>query len=263
MIKTIPFQNTTIRFEQKGEGETIVLLHGYLEALDTWDTFADKLTENYQVIAIDLLGHGKSGTVSEISSMELMANAVFEVIAHLKLTDIHLVGHSMGGYVSLAFLEKYSEKLKSLCLFHSSPLADNEVKKVARNEAIQKIKSGQKIALCKAHVPKTFAKDNEQKFVKEIGFGKIIAMNTSDEGIIAALAGMRDRKNYASLLKNSKIPFLYILGKKDNFIPNNILKHFDMPEDSTVGLLDNSGHQGYIEEPEKSFKILNDFWAKI
>jgi len=101
------------------------------------------------------------------------------------------------------------------------------------------------------------------KFVKKIGFGKIIALNTPDEGIIAAINGMKNRKNYSDLLKNTKLPFLYIIGKKDNFIPSNILNHFDVPENTTIGILDNSGHQGYIEEEEKSLEFVSDFLDKI
>jgi len=263
MIKNIDFQNTTIRFEDKGEGKTVVLLHGYLESLDIWDSFADELSENYRVITIDLLGHGKSGVVSETHSMELMADAVFEVVKYLEIEKCTLIGHSMGGYVAMAFLEKYETYLEGLSLFHSTPLSDSEPTKILREKTISEIRNGKKIEICKNHVPKTFAKNNTEKYIQEIGFGKIIALNTPDEGIIAALNGMKQRKNRVELLKNTKIPFLYILGKKDNFIPSNILSHFELPCSATIGVLDNSGHQGYIEEKNKSLKIVSNFLKKI
>ncbi len=263
MLKNIDFQNTTIRFEDKGEGQIVVLLHGYLESLDIWDSFSEKLSENFRVISIDLLGHGKSGIISENPSMEIMADAVFEVLKNLKIKKCTLIGHSMGGYVALAFLEKYESCLEGLSLFHSTPLSDSESTKIMREKIIAGIKNGKKIEICKKHVHRTFAINNTEKYIKEIGFGKIIALNTPDKGIIAALESMKQRKNRAELLKNTKIPFLYILGKKDNFIPPNILSHFELPAGATIGILDNSGHQGYIEEREKSLEIVSNFLKKI
>ena len=259
MIQTIPFKETTIRFFEEGQGEAVVLLHGYLESLDVWEDFSTELSKEYHVISIDLLGHGKSGTISETHSMELMADAVNDVLTHLNIEKCTLIGHSMGGYVTLAFLENYPEKLNAFSLFHSTPMADNEVKKSEREIVIKELESGKKVEICKAHVPKTFANENIAKFVREIGFGKIIALNTPLEGIIAALNGMKTRKNYSELLKNTKTPFLYILGKKDNFIPASILKHFSLPENNSLLILENSGHQGYIEEKEKSLIEIKKF----
>ena len=263
MLKTIEFQNINVRFEDIGLGKTIILLHGYLESLDIWSDFSSKLSKNYRVISIDLLGHGKTGIISTVHSMELMADTVFEVIKILKIEKCTLIGHSMGGYVALAFLEKYENFLEGFSLFHSTPLADSKSKKGMRDQAIIEINNGGKIKHCKKHATLTFAKDNVEKFVKEIGFGKIIALKTTDEGITAAIKGMKERKNQEKLLKNTKVPVLYILGKKDIFIPSNILSHFELPTSATVSILENSGHQGYIEEPKRSLDIVSNFLKKI
>jgi len=250
MTNIIEYKNKKIRYHEQGNGFPIVMLHGFLESLDIWDEFATKIAENYRVILIDLPGHGKTDVFSEIHSMEFMAEVVNQVLVYLNIDKCVMIGHSMGGYVSLAFLENYAHKLTALSLFHSSPFADNEVKKAARDLTIQDIKLGKKIQICKEHAPKTFAHDNLIKFERIIGFTKIIAINTSPEGIIAALQGMKQRKDYSKILENTEIPFLYILGLKDNFIPSNILSFMKIPKNTNILNLQNSGHQGYIEEPE-------------
>ena len=262
MLQTIPYKNTTLRFYEEGRGYPIILLHGYLESLDIWENFSDELSKEYRVISIDLLGHGKSGIIDEIHTMEMFADAVFTILEHLQIKKCTIIGHSMGGYVTLSFLDKYSEYLDAFSLFHSTPLPDNELKKSQRDSIISEIKNKKKIIVCKAHVPQTFSKENLSKFVREIGFAKIIAINTPEEGIISALKGMKERKNYSELLKRTNLPFLYFLGMKDNFISAKILNHFKTPVNSTIISLKYSGHQGYIEEKELTVKATLEFMKK-
>ncbi len=262
MIKSIVYKSSTIRFDDRGQGNPIVLLHGFMESLDVWDELADKLSDEFRIIAIDLPGHGKSGVIEQTHSMELMADVVKEIIDYLKLEKVLLVGHSMGGYVALEFLKDYPQNLAGLVLLHSTPMADSEERKRQRNEMIMDIKSGKKVKLAKEHVQKTFAKDNLDRFVQKIGFFKIIAINTSNDGIIAAIEGMKLRPDYREVLKNTNVPFLYILGKKDNFIPVETLENIELPKGSEVLIMDNSGHQGYVEEQEKVEERLRDFAKK-
>ncbi len=262
MVKSIVFRNTTIRFDDKWQGPPIVLLHGFMESLDVWDEVAEELSEEFRVVAIDLPGHGKSGVIEQVHTMELMADVVKEVVDYLSLGKIVLVGHSMGGYVALEFLKDYPQYLAGLVLLHSTPLADTSERKQQRDKMVFDIKSGVKVKLAKEHVQKTFASDNLERFVQKVGFLKIIAINTSNDGIIGALEGMKDRPDYRDVLKNAKVPFLYILGKKDNFISPDVVQQLDLPEDSKVVLLEHSGHQGYIEERDKVVVILEDFAKK-
>ncbi len=262
MLKSIVYRSTTIRFEDKGQGNPIVLLHGFMESLDIWDEFSDELANDFRVISIDLPGHGKSGVIEQVHSMELMADVVREVIEYLRLDKVVLVGHSMGGYVALEFLNSYPSFLAGLVLLHSTPLPDTQERKEQRDKMIEEIKLGKKIKIAKEHVQRTFANDNLAKFVQKIGFLKIIAINTSNDGIIAALEGMKERPDYREVLKNTNIPFLYILGKKDNFIAADVVENIELPEGSEVLILDESGHQGYIEERDKVLVKLKEFAKK-
>ena len=248
MTNKIKYQNIEIEFSEIGEGRVIVLLHGYMESLSVWDDFAEKLSGNYRVVSIDLPGHGNSGVIEQVHTMKLMASIVDEVVNHLNIEKFSLIGHSMGGYVTLEYLSKYPQKLESYCLFHSTPFADTDQKRQERNRIIELIKQGKKVQLAKKHVEKTFADENVSKFEQEIGFMKIIAVNTPNEGIIAALEGMKIRKDHFETMKKSNVPCLWIFGKKDNFISYNNFEKIKFPKNCETASLEFSGHQGYVEE---------------
>jgi pimeloyl-ACP methyl ester carboxylesterase len=259
MVHFHKYQNTQIRYKDFGEGFPVVLIHGYLESLETWGDFAKKLASQFRVILIDLPGHGGSGCLGPVHTMELMADAVSYVLKELKVSKCTLIGHSLGGYVTMAFVEKYPELLNGFCLFHSSPFADNEEKKNNRDREIEIIKEGKKELIFNAHCPKVFANDNQAKFHDQIEIAKAIAKSTPDEGIIAVLEGMKSRPDRSVILKNTNQPFLYVIGKKDNFIPFEILSKIGMPVNAETLILENSGHNGFIEESEVSLSKISSF----
>ncbi|MBU0765562.1 MAG: alpha/beta hydrolase [Bacteroidetes bacterium] len=260
MEKYIPFKETVIRITDQGAGKIVVLIHGYLESIETWSDFASELSKHFRVVSVDLPGHGKSGTVGTIHTMDMMAEAVNRVLESLGIEKCTVVGHSMGGYVTLAFAEKHPEKLESFCLFHSAAGADNDEKRMNRNRDIGLVREGKKELICNLHVPKTFADDNLEIMKDKIEIGREIARNTPDEGIIAVLEGMKQRPERYNMLKNSKVPVLFIIGKKDNFFPAAVMEPMvSMPEKAEVLLLENTGHNGFIEEKELSLYTIIKF----
>ena len=114
-----------INYKLSGSGIPLVLLHGYLESVEIWNGFGAKLSKTFKVLMIDLPGHGKSASYEEINKMEDMAAQINEITEELGFHNFFLIGHSLGGYVSLAFLELFPEKLLGISLFHSHPLADS------------------------------------------------------------------------------------------------------------------------------------------
>ena len=108
----------TINYSSAGTGTAIVLLHGFLENKTMWNDFLPTLSEGHQVVTVDLLGHGETGCLGPVHSMEDMAESVHAVLKELKLKKSILIGHSMGGYVALAFAEKYPDELAGLCLMN-------------------------------------------------------------------------------------------------------------------------------------------------
>src|SRR6056297_1337858 len=168
MTQTINDKKISIHFSDSGQGTPVVLLHGFMENLMVWDDFAKELAASTRVIAIDLPGHGKTECFGETCTMDQMAKVVKAVLDHLSIEKCYLIGHSMGGYVTLAFAENHPERLWGFSLFHSVATPDTEEKKKARQQTINKINEDKKDEVILSHVPKTFATDNLDTFRKKI-----------------------------------------------------------------------------------------------
>ncbi len=250
-----------VRYSDSGKGRVVVLIHGFLESLEVWfgNGFAQDLAKHYRVIAIDLPGHGKSECVGYVHRMERMAAVVKGVMDEIGLRRYTVVGHSLGGYVALAFAEKYPEHVCGLCLFHSSTYADSAEKKIDRERAIRLVKKSP-TKYTSALIQNLFALANVKYFRDEISWLKRMAAKTKPQGIIASLEGMKIRKNRENVLRYAPFPVLMIAGKRDNVIPLEVSeKQKDLAEDQRYLALDKCGHMGFLEAKEKSLKKLKAF----
>ena len=255
MNNTFNYKGAIINVLDEGKGVPIVLLHGYLESLDIWKPFSDRLREKFRTIRIDLPGHGKSGIIDEVHTMELLADVVRFVLDVSFIEKCILIGHSLGGYVTLAFADNYPNRLLGYCLFHSTPYPDSEEKKENRDKEIELVRAGKKDLIFSAHVPKEFYEGNLEHLQDEVNRARNIARNTPGDGIIATLEGMKRRPDRSSTVKNSPVNLLWILGEKDNYIAfNTMKKKIDMNDKGALFVLENSGHMGFLEEPDKSFE---------
>lgn len=264
MLNSITFKESQVYFTDEGKGNPVILLHGYLESLKIWDCFTPLLSGHHRIIRIDLPGHGVSTVSGNIASMEFMAESVLAVMDCLKIEKTFLVGHSMGGYVTLAFLDLFKERLTGFCLFHSQPFADTPEIIKKRKREILLILEGKKDVICNLNIPNAFADDNLEIFENDIGFAKEVARSTSDLGIVASLNGLMTRPDRSQLLSETTLPFLWILGKKDKYIPHDlIIEKVKLPANSTLVSLRNSGHQGFMEEGEFSSKAIMTFLSNL
>lgn len=216
--KSSPFYYTI-----DGFGNALVLLHGFLENQSMWEPFISGLSENHTVITIDLPGHGKSDCLGYVHSMELMAEVVQTVLTQEKINQATLVGHSMGGYVALAFAESYPELCSEIILLNSTPEPDSEERKENRDRAITLVKKHKNAFLSMA-ISNLFAEKNRQKLALEIEALKKDAFAMKTQGIIAALEGMKIRKDRTPLLKNLSMPKTIIAGSLDPIMPYKSLK---------------------------------------
>lgn len=252
-----------LNFEIKGTANNhLVLLHGFMENLFIWDEMEVELLKNFKLIKIDLPGHGKSEVSSEIHTMQMMAEKVKEVTDFLKIDQFHLLGHSMGGYVSLAFAEKFPDKLKSLTLFFSTYFADDEEKKQQREKSLRIIKENFKTYV-NAGIPNLF-NENERAFLQEkITLAKEIALSTNNDGVLAAVKGMIKRTDKSEVLENFEGKILVICGKHDSAV-NTEKTIQNLPNKKNVKsyILD-CGHNGHWEKPAICAAIINTELRKI
>lgn len=259
MIRYAKFRNIKVRFSDKGKGRVIVLLHGFLESLDIFDKFSSALSKNFRVISVDLPGHGLTPVMGYVHSMELMAQCVKSVLDFAGVRKYVVVGHSMGGYVALAFAEMFPRNVTGLCLFHSTAFPDSEEKKKDRDRVIEIVRKDH-VQFVSELIPKLFAKENISLFEKEILKAKQIAINTPREGIIAALKGMKERPSREFVLKNANYPVLFIIGKQDSVLAwENLLLLASLPQKSYQTVLAHAGHMGFFEAFETTLESLKKF----
>ncbi len=259
--KYIISRGAKIRYTDIGKGRVIVLLHGFPFSLEIWfgNGYATTLSKKFRVIAIDLPGHGKSDCIGYVQKMERMADVVKDVMDQLNLRRYVLVGHSMGGYVALAFAEKYAENLRGLCMFHSSASADSAEKKLDRDRGI-KLTKRNPIKYTNALVMNLFAVANQRYMKKEINWVRRMAAKTKKQGIVASLEGIKIRRNREIILKFAKYPVLFIGGARDIVIPIEVIqKQADLPKIGKLLALDRVGHMGFLEAKEITLKKLRTF----
>lgn len=255
-MNKVSFRNTDICYTKQGNGPAIVLLHGYCESHLIWKNFIEQLSMHYTVIAPDLPGHGESECVGNEHSMEIMAEAIFHLLHQNEIEKCVVIGHSMGGYVALAIAEQYPELIAGLGLFHSTAYADTPEKKEERTRTIQVVNSD-KFSYVTKFVDNLFAEDSLHKIPEKINQIKDLYKKTPAEGITAALAGMRDRKDRTEVLRQIRKPILFISGKKDKVLPpEKMAPLFLIPALANILILDNTGHMGFIEaERETLFSV--------
>ena len=245
-----------------GKGRVVVLLHGFLGAKEIWKESIRNLSNSYRVIAIDLPGHGATPCIGYAHSMEMMARCVKSVLDQLRLKKYVLVGHSMGGYVALAFADIYPDHLKGLCLYHSTAYADSTERKGDRLRAIEAVKANRNL-YTKNTIRNLFAAKNLKYLKEEVQFANSIARRTSRQGIIAALYGMRDRPGRDLILGLVQYPILMVIGEHDNVLPaEQLLEQAENIKNKTVLYLEHDGHFGFLESSRASHKALRKFLRK-
>ncbi len=258
-IKNSYFQGNKIRFSDEGEGEVLVLLHGFIERIEIWKEFSSELSKSHRVICIELPGHGESEVIASIQTMELMADMVYEILQKIHVHSIVLVGHSMGGYVGLAFAEKFPEMLKGLGLFHSHVLADTPQAKLGRDRAIEIIKQN-KEGFIFNFIPDLFAECNRETYKEEIKCLQEGAKTLTGDALIACLQGMKERTDKLLLLMEIDVPVLFIAGKEDSRAPiNSIMAQSVIPKHSQILVLGDCGHMGYIEKRKETMNFIAQF----
>lgn len=259
--KFITYKGTQIYFSDTGKGTAIVLLHGFLENQSMWKHFIDDFCKKYRIITIDLLGHGQTEPQGYVHSMEDNADVVHAVLSEIKIRKAVFVGHSMGGYVALAFAELYSDNVKGMVLLNSTSRADSDERKANRDRAIKAVKLSYS-NFVRLSIANLFSENNRERLAQEIESVKIEALKTPLQGIVASLEGMKIRKDREVILHFATYPILLILGKNDPVL--NYEESIEQIEGTSVKLLTfPDGHMSHIENQEELKNNLLEFFKSI
>ena len=250
----LDYKGSEIFYTDEGQGDAVVLLHGFLENSSMWQSIIPHLKTTHRIICVDLLGHGQTKCIGYIHSMEAMADAVKAVLDELKIQSFTIIGHSMGGYVALALTENYQSYVKGLCLMNSTALEDNDERKLNRDRAIEAVKNNYK-TFVSLSINNLFAPHNRERYTKDIELVKQEALKTPLQGIIAALEGMKRRPNREFLLQHTNFKKMLIIGRNDPVLEYATLinRTYDT---ATEIIVFPDGHMSHIENlKELTYKL--------
>ena len=247
---------SALSFKQYGQGKPIILLHGFPMNQTVWDGFVPLLSNTYKVITVDLPGFGKSPLLPLPFTIDQIADSLLQWLLLEKISGATLIGHSLGGYVALAMVEKQPELFSGLGLFHSTALADSAEKKESRLKVIDFIDKNGVLAFTSNFIPPLFADQNHK------GINKVreIAVQSVHDTVIGYTLAMHSRPDRISVLKKLKIPILFLAGEVDAGIPvEYILKQAEQCESPDVHILKKVAHMGMFENPEACANIIGSF----
>lgn len=286
----IEYRGRQVSYRKTGSGPAVVLLHGFGEDSTIWQNQYNIFPDHLLIIP-DLPGSGAS-EMTEDMSMEGLADAVLSVLDAEEVSKCILIGHSMGGYIGLAFAERYLDRLNGFGLFHSTAFADTEEKKEARRKGIAFIEKNGAAAFLKSSVPNLYWTSPQplpkcrDKFSTG-GEGLVTSSRTlptgreglmdystkrlveqhlasvsciKDETLISYYQSMIARPERVNILEKSTVPVLFVLGQYDNAVPlSDGLRQCHLPQLSQVELLKEAGHMGMVEMVEAANECLKMF----
>jgi len=260
-MKQIIYKNTAISYSDIGTGSTVVLLHGFLENKTMWKDLAPNLSKKNRVLSIDLLGHGQTECLGYVHSMEENAEIVKAILSRLRIRKAVIIGHSMGGYVALAFAELYPKIVKGIVLLNSTTKEDSEERKTNRDRAVKAVKQNY-INFVRISIANLFSENNRDRLENEIEKVKLAALKTPLQGIVASLEGMKIRKDRQFILKETDFKKMLILGKKDGvLIYDENLSQIENTNTELISFPD--GHMSHIENKEELEKVIVSFLKGI
>ena len=237
--------------------KTVVLLHGFGEDSTIWHDYTSVLEENYTIILPDY------SRKSDLKTIEQYADFVYEVIQKQGVEKCAIIGHSMGGYIALAFAEKYPTMVSGLGLFHSTSFADSDEKKEARTKNIEFIQKHGSALFIRASTPNLYAEEFVKRNPALIENHIEIASQISPEALMAGMQAMRDRPDRRSVLKALRCVVMFIIGEKDKSVsPADAKSQIMMPRYFSSSILDNVAHMGMIEERDHCLAFLEKFLLK-
>jgi pimeloyl-ACP methyl ester carboxylesterase len=252
-----------LHYKTYGSEQPVILIHGFGEDSHVWDKQVNFLKDKYRLIVPDLPGTGASPLLQkENVTMSDYAILIKELLDEEKIEKVTMLGHSMGGYITLAFAEKYPEMLTAFGLLHSGAFADDEEKKATRRKGIKFIQENGAEAFLKTTTPGLFYDAEKSKTDIEATIQK--GKSSSAEALVQYYEAMISRPDRTNVLKTFPNPVLFIIGEHDKAIPfAQSMKQCHLPSVAHIHILRNSAHMGMLEETEKLNEILGEFLQSV
>jgi pimeloyl-ACP methyl ester carboxylesterase len=267
MEKSIFFRGTKLSYTIHGHGHPVVLLHGFGEDSSIWEFQVEALRDHAMVITPDLAGSGRSGwpeTAAGFLTLEDHAESVLEILHKEQIENCILIGHSMGGYIALAFAERYPERLKALGLFHSTASADSEEKKLVRQKGIEFTREQGAGKFLAQVIPNLYGEAYKTAHPEALARHIALAQSFSRDAVIGYYKAMMQRPDRKSVLQNFAKPVLFIMGEEDKTVLlQETLPQSHLAQESHVFILKQVAHMGMREDPSQANAALLGFLSHV
>lgn len=254
--------NFNVYVEEQGQGPVIILLHGFCGSSKYWSSLIPLLSEQFRVIAPDLRGHGKSDAPVGAYTIDQMADDILDLAHALELPKFVLLGHSLGGYITLSFAERYADRLNGFGLIHSTGYPDTEEGKQKRLATVQSLQAGGIVPMVDELIPKLFASDHIDEHAIQVSKAKEIGYLTPPHGAAGAALAMRERPDRTGVLAATALPLLLIAGEQDGIVTPDKTFTADGPNVTQVTLKD-AGHMSMMETPRRLADAVASYMEQI
>jgi pimeloyl-ACP methyl ester carboxylesterase len=279
MQKEFLYQSKKIFYRIEGAGMPIVLLHGFGFDSSVWNEQIDFLKDDCLLVIPDIPGSGQSEMLQvdnyqlpETSnrqsetfiSIEDYAKCIHQLLIEENISQCIILGHSIGGYITLAFAKLFPEQLKAFGLVHSTAYADTEEKKTNRQRSIEMMDVYGGYAFLKNTIPNLFSKSFKEAFPEKVESFIEKAKDFKTEALQQYYAAMMHRPDYTSVVKDTEAAVLFVIGTEDIAAPmKDVLEQTQLCKNAYIHILEQTGHMGMLEAAKKMNLLLLDFIQKI
>ena len=250
--------------EGKHGSPVIIFIHGFPFNKSMWNLQVASLKDNYRLIRYDIRGHGDSDAGNEVFSIDLFVNDLISLMDALKIDHAIVCGLSMGGYIALNAIEKYSERFDALILSDTQCIADTPEAKEKRTKAIESIKKNGVEKYAGESIKNLFAAESFISRVKEVADIKGMIIKTSVESLCNTLLALSVRKETCHILSEIKVPVLIMVGNEDIITPPDAARFMhEKIKGSSLKIIGHAGHLSNLENPEEFNLQLKKFLASV
>ena len=229
----------------------LCLIHGHGVDASIWDGIYADLALNGPVLKPDF------AHLANLTTIEEYADELYAQLQAATIEKAVLVGHSMGGYIALAFAEQYPQQVQGLVLYHSTATADTEERREQRRQTIGKLKTEGSAPFIRHQLPKmvspTYSPDKTQTLVD-----RFLALPA--DALIAGINAIMNRPDRTAVLRNAPFPVLLVLGRDDQLIPyEKTAELANLSDKISVATIEKAGHLSMVEQPDASVRAIRSF----
>lgn len=247
---------SSVSYRTMGKGKPVVLLHGFCESNQIWGVFANLLAQKCQLFVPDLPGFGASELPTTPFSIDNVGEIMWQWLDSINVKNPVIIGHSLGGYVTLAMTYQRAAEVAGFSLFHSTAKADTIEKKQNRDKVIAFVNKNGVAPFIETYVPGLFF-NKENPAMREV---YPIAYGTRQATLVAYAEAMRDRPSRRQVLDDFDKPVLIIAGEKDEIIPlDTLMDQAIQLRKGRLSILSDTGHMGMLESVNRSVEIVTQF----